>query len=434
MAKSQESERKRFEAYLERLTRVIGHADRKEPLRAYVTGLLLPGDRKSVEPMAARIDPRHVSARHQSMHHFVAKAPWSDFAVLAAARDYALTGLERHGPVATWIVDDTTIPKKGRHSVGVARQYCGILGKQDNCQTVVTVSLANQAMSVPAAYRLYLPKEWASNPVRRKVAGVPDDVTFREKWRIALADIRRLVEEQMPLAPVVADAGYGDITAFRDGIADLGLSYAVAVKGGTTVWPRGEGPLPPKAWKGKGRPPTKLRRDDEHRPVKIEQLVRSLPKRAWKNVRWRDGTKGPMRSRFSRIRVTPAHRDYWRSTPRPAEWLLSEWPTGAEHPTKYWLSNAPKTAPFDGLVELVTLRWRIERDYEELKGELGLDHYEGRGWRGFHHHGVLCIAAYCFLVAERARLSPPQPVAFLTAARVPKVFRARGSPRSHGAA
>jgi SRSO17 transposase len=232
----------------------------------------------------------------------------------------------------------------------------------------------------------------------------------------------------------VADAGYGDTTAFRDGIAELGLSYAVALKSGTTIWLKGTKPLPPAPWKGVGRRPTLLRRDEKHQPITIEAAASELPRRAWKSVRWREGTKGSMRSRFARIRVTPAHRDYWRSETRPEEWLLIEWPSGAAAPTKFWLSNVPAAASFDEHVQLVTLRWRIERDYEELKSEFGLDHYEGRGWRGFHHHGVLSIAAYAFLAAERARLSPPQPLAFLKAAPIPKGFRPRGSPVAPGAA
>lgn len=434
MARPLNSEQRRFSAFVELLAERCGHADRHEPLRAYVTGLMLPGDRKSIEPLAARVYAELVPAHHQAMHHFIANAPWDERSLLATIRDYGLAGLERHGPVAAWIVDDTGFPKKGKHSVGVARQYCGVLGKQDNCQVAVTVSLANRAMSIPAAYRLYLPEEWASDKERRKAARVPDEITFQPKWRIALDEIRALVDDDVPRAPIVADAGYGDTTAFRDGIAELGLSYAVAVKGGTTVWPRGTAPLPPARWKGIGKRPTLLRRNAKHQPVTIGVLANELPKTAWKSVRWREGTKGSMRSRFARVRITPAHRDYWRSEARLEEWLLLEWPVGAKAPTKFWLSNAPASAPFEELVQLVTLRWRIERDYEELKSEFGLDHYEGRGWRGFHHHGVLSIAAYTFLIAERARLSPPQPLAFLKAAPIPKDFRPRGSPVAPGKA
>src|SRR5947209_7988248 len=328
----------RFHAYVERLTTALGHRDRHGPLRAYVTGLCLAGVRKGIEPMAARVDPRHVRARHQSMHHFVANVAWDDVAILRWAREPVLAALERHGPVAAWVVDDTGMPKKGRHSVGVARQYCGVLGKQDNCQVAVSISVAHERASVPVAYRLYLPDRWAQDRRRRRAAGVPATVEFRTKWRIALEQVARLAAEGVPAAPVVADAGYGA------------------------------------------------------------------------------------------VRVRPAHRDDWRSTPRPEEWLLIEWPRPEAAPIKYWLSTLPPTATRADLVQLAMLRWRIERDYHELKDELGLDHFEGRGWRGFHHHASLCIAAYAFLAAERLAHFPPEPLAFLRPARLPKGFTPRGAP------
>jgi len=418
----------RFEAYLEGLAAVLGHADRREPLRAYLTGLLLPGERKSVEPMAAKIDPRRVAARHQSMHHFVAEAPWDETALLRVARDHALEQLERHGPVAAWVVDDTAYPKKGRHSVGVARQYCGVLGKQDNCQVAVTVSLMNPSVSVPAVYRLYLPEAWAKDRRRRKQAGIPDEVDFRPKWAIALEPIEALLAQELPRAPVVADAGYGVATAFREGVTALGLSYAVGISPETSVWPPGEAPLPPRRWSGRGRPPTRYRRSPRRTPVSAAALAEHVGRSAWHTVSWREGTRGTLQSRFARLRVRAAHRDERSQAPREPEWLLLEWPRGEAAPTKYWLSTVPAAVSMVELVRLVKLRWRIERDYQELKDEIGLDHYEGRGWRGFHHHGVLCIAAYAFLAAERARLSPPAPLAFLRPARVPKSFRPRGAP------
>jgi SRSO17 transposase len=362
------------------------------------------------------------------MHHFVAAAPWDQHAVLGVARDYALAQLERHAPVAAWLVDDTGMPKKGTHSVGVARQYCGVRGKQENCQVAVTVSLANSTMSVPCAYRLYLPDVWARDGERRTLAGVPREVTFATKWEIALAEIDRLLADDLPRAPVVADAGYGDVTAFRDGLTQRGFSYAVGIKPDTTVWPPGAKPLPPKRWSGRGRPPTRIRRARHHRPVSVVGLATDLPVRAWRLVRWREGTRGTMVSRFAAVRVRPAHRDEDRHDPRAVEWLVIEWPRDEAKPTTYWLSTVPTHVALEDLVRLAKIRWRIERDYEELKSELGLDHYEGRGWLGFHHHGVLCIAAYAFLAAERARLSPPEPLAFLRPAPLPSRFRPRGAP------
>jgi SRSO17 transposase len=418
---------RRFREYLDRLARALGHEDRREPLRAYLTGLCLPGDRKSVEPMAARIDPRHVQARHQSMHHLVANAPWEDAAVLRIARDLVLTEMDRHGPVAAWLVDDTAFPKKGQHSVGVAHQYCGALGKQANCQVAVTLTLANEAVSVPAAYQVYLPEGWARDRKRRRAAGVPATVAFRPKWQIALAQIRALHTEGAPLAPVVADAAYGVVLEFRDALTAQQLPYVLGVREDTLVWPPGYTPRPPRRRHRRGRPPTRLQGTARQRPIRLATLVGRLPLAAWSTVTWREGTRGSMRSRFVALPVRPAHARH-RSEPRPVEWLLSEWPPNEPAPTKYYLSTLPASIPLADLVRLAHLRWRIERDYQELKDEFGLDHFEGRGWRGFHHHGSLCIAAYAFLAAERARLSPPEPLSFLRPARLPKGFTPRGAP------
>lgn len=425
-------DRVRFDAYVSRLAEVVGHTDRHWPLEAYVTGLLLPGERKSVEPMAAKLDPRHVSRAHQSMHHFVANAPWDERDLLAVARDYALTQLERHAPVGAWVIDDTGLPKKGNHSVGVAWQYCGVLGKEANCQVAVSISLVNKTMSVPAAWRLYLPEDWVQDRKRRRQAAVPPEIVFLKKWQIALEEIDALLAEDLPPAPVVADLGYGAATEFRDAITERGLSYVLGITGNTSVWPPGMEPLPPKRWTGQGRPAKRVRRDDQHKPVSARELAAALPKRAWKTVRWREGTKGTMSSRFAAVRVRPAHRDGLRTEPRPVEWLLIEWPAAETAPTKYWLSTVPEDVDLAELIALAKIRWRVERDYQELKEELGLDHYEGRGWRGFHHHGVLCMAAYCYLAAERGRLSPPQAIAYLKPVSLPKGFVPRGSPRAAG--
>ncbi len=430
MARAVAAGAERFDAYLDQLAQAVGHADRAGPLRAYLTGLLLPGERKSVEPMAAKIDPRHVCARHQSMHHFVATAPWDEGAVQQVARDYALAQMERHAPVAAWVVDDTGIPKKGRHSVGVARQYCGVLGKQENCRVAVSVSLVNAVMSIPGTYRLYLPEAWTADRRRRREAGIPREIRFQPKWEIALDAIDALVADDLPRAPVVADAGYGVVTKFREGLTARGFSYVVGVSGDTSVWPPGRGPILPTGRSTGGRPQTRLHRDARHRPLAVRELARTLDASAWQLVRWREGTRGTMVSRFAAVRVRPAHADGKLSHPRPEEWLLIEWPKDEAEPRKYWLSTVPATAALESLVRLAMVRWRIERDYQELKDEIGLDHYEGRGWRGFHHHGALCVAAYAYLAAERARLSPPAPVAFLRPARVPKGFRPRGTPRA----
>jgi len=290
------------------------------------------------------------------------------------------------------------------------------------------VSVANSTKSLPCANRLYLPEAWVHDRERRGIAGVPREVRFATKWELALTEIDRLLGDDLPPAPVVADAGYGVVTAFREGLTDRHLSYVVGITGATTVWPPGLQPLVPQRRSGPGRPPTRMRRSLRRRPQSVGQLASVLPERSWRTVRWREGTRGTMQSRFAAVRVRAAHRDEKRHEPREIEWLLIEWPTTESEPTKYWLSTVPEHVSLDDLVRLTKIRWRIERDYEEMKNELGLDHYEGRGWLGFHHHGVLCIAAYAFLAAERARLSPPEPLAFLRTARLPGGFHPRGSP------
>jgi len=421
----------RFASYVEALTKALGHADRAAPFRAYCAGLVLPGERKSVEPMAARLEPTRVRAAHQSLHHLVAKADWSDAAMLAAVRARVLPAIERHGAIRAWIIDDTGFPKKGTHSVGVARQYCGQLGKQDNCQVAVSLSVANDHASLPIAYQLYLPEAWANDSARRAKAGVPDDIAFQTKPQIALTQIRAALLSGLPGAVVLADAGYGVDTDFRDGLTGLGLQYVVGIQSSTTLWPPGKGPLPPKSWSGRGRPPSLLRRDDKHKPVSAKELAISLPPTAWRRITWREGTNAKLASRFAAVRVHPAHRDINRSEPRPEEWCLIEWPKGEEQPTKYWFSTLPANTAFAELVREAKRRWRIERDYQDLKQELGLGHYEGRGWRGFHHHATLCIAAYGFLVAERAAIPPSaaESSALVRAPPRPDHSRPRGSPR-----
>src|SRR3954463_3846004 len=250
----------RFDDYVERLGDVLGHADRRAPLRAYTTGLLLPGERKSVEPMAARVDPGRVGAAHQSLHHFVAKAAWDDAALLAAVRAHALPAMLGRGPVRAWLGDDTGLPKKGKLWVGVARQYCGQLGKRENCQVAVTLSVSNEHASLPVVYRLYLPEAWAADPPRRAVAGVPEEVEFRTKPAIALEQIGRALADGVPPGVVVTDAGYGNDTDFREGVTAQGLPYVAGIQGSTTLWGPGTGPLPAEPRAGRGRPAKRLRR------------------------------------------------------------------------------------------------------------------------------------------------------------------------------
>jgi SRSO17 transposase len=420
---------RRFAAYIEGLAKAAGHADRNVPLKNYCTGLLLPGERKSVEPMAARLAPDNVRRLHQSLHHLVADAPWSDEAVLDAVLDEVLPAMLRQGPVVAWVVDDTGFPKKGQHSVGVTRQYCGQVGKQENCRVAVSLSATTERASLPVAFRLYLPEVWANHSERRQKAGVPEEIPFQTKPEIALEQIRQAIERDIPTGVILADAGYGTDTNFRTQLTRMELPYVMGVMSTVKVWKPGEGPKPAPPYKGMGRPPRLLQRDQDHQPVTLKQLAHELPATAWKQITWRAGASKKLRSRFTALRVRPAHRDTWRAEPHAEEWLLIEWPKGEAEPTKYWLSTLPATISLTQLAHTAKHRWIIERDYQELKQELGLGHFEGRGWRGFHHHATLCIAAYGFLVAERSRFSPSAQAGRLQlpVPELPPDYRPRGS-------
>jgi SRSO17 transposase len=414
----------RFAAYLADLASVLGDARRHGPLTSYCTGLLLPADRKSVEPMAAMTAPERTAAQHQSMLHFVGQGDWADEAVLEQVRARVVPAISTHGAVTAWIIDDTGFPKKGRHSVGVARQYCGQLGKQDNCQVAVSLSIANDHASLPVAYRLYLPQSWADDPARREKAGVPADVTFKTKPQIALEQIKWACEAGLPRGVALFDAGYGVEVKFRSGITALGLRYVAGVKSTTTVWAPGTASLPPPAYSGRGRRPVRPVHDEANKPVSVEQLALGLPKKAWRKMSWREGTNEPLSGRFARVRVRSAHDRDAATQTIAEEWLLIEWPDEEKAPTKFWLSTLDKSVTFSHLVRTAKQRWRIERDYLELKQEIGLGHFEGRGWRGFHHHATLCIAAYGFLISERAAFSP-------SAARKAGLFQAPVLPENY---
>jgi len=412
----------RFAAYVEGLASIIGHADRTRPLRDYCTGLMLPGERKSVEPMAARTAPARTGAQHQSLLHFVGVAAWSDEKVLAKVREMVLPAIEEDGPIEAWIIDDTSFPKQGKHSVGVQHQYCGQLGKQANCQVAVSLSIASHAASLPVAYRLYLPEVWSKDRARRKKAGVPKETKFKTKPEIALDQIRWACEAGLPRGVGLMDTAYGNDSRLRAGMTALGVLYVAGILPNTLMWRSGTGP------RRKGKPLNNTGRRDEPDLVSAREVARALPKRAWRTVKWREGSADWLSSRFARVRVAVGHNKLIPEQLAP-EWLLIEWPEGEAEPTKYWLSTLPETVSFQRLVDLAKMRWRIERDYQELKQEVGLGHYEGRGWRGFHHHATLCIATYGYLVAERATIPPsgPRPAAPFQAPRLPDDYRPRGS-------
>jgi SRSO17 transposase len=413
----------RFERYAEVIVEALGHADRATPARWYLQGLMLPGERKSVEPMAARVHPQDVCSAHQSMHHLVADSEWSDTALLGAVAHEVVPVLSQGGEVPLyWIVDDTGFRKYGKHSVGVARQYCGQLGKTENCQVAVSLSLATREGSLPLDYRLYLPREWTEDNRRMERAGVPSEIGFATKGELAWMQIEAALAAGIPRGTVLMDAGYGDEAAMRDRLSAEGLPYAVGIRPQTAVWWDEHQPAPAPAPLSRGRPRTLVRRDPAHPPISVLDLAQSLPASRYRSITWREGTNAPLRSRFARVRVRAAHGD----RPRAEEWLLIEWPEHEAEPTHYWLSTLPPKLSFKDLVDTVKMRWRIERDYCELKQELGLGHYEGRNWRGFHHHASLCIAAYGFLMLERLS-GIKKNSARLEAPPVSRSFRPRGS-------
>ena len=413
----------RFAGYVEGLASVIGHKDREEPLRHYCTGLLMPCERKSVEPMAAITAPHRTAAQHQSLLHFIGEGKWSDEKVLAKVREMVLPQIERHGAIVAWIIDDTGFPKQGKHSVGVQHQYCGQLGKEANCQVAVSLSIANHCASLPVAYRLYLPKEWTDDAARRKKAGVPRDISFKTKPEIALEQIRWACEAGLPRGVALMDAAYGVDSRLRTGMTALGVTYVVGIQPKILVWPPGTGP------KRRGKPLNNTGRRDEPDLISTKRLARDLPEDAWHTIRWREGSAEWLSSRFARVRVRVGHSQL-KPELISQEWLLIEWPEGEAEPTKYWLSTLPADIGFRELVDFAKLRWRIERDYLELKQEVGLGHFEGRGWRGFHHHATMCIAAYGFLVSERETIPPsaPRRAAPFQAPALPEGYRPRGSP------
>jgi SRSO17 transposase len=419
-----------FDRYMSFLCETLGHLDRYQGVTDYSRGLMLPIERKSVEPLAAHIEPWAVSAKHQSLHHVVAKSEWSDEAMLTRVREWVTPALNLNKG-CYWIVDDTGMPKKGEHSVGVARQYCGQLGKNENCQVAVSLSLASRTGSLPVAWQLYLPKEWTEDKARCAKVGVPEPVRFTTKHDISLAQLRAARAGGVPPGIVVADSSYGNKTGYREALTEMGLTYCVAVQRDTTVWPDGQGPLPPRRRKKLslgGRRPLYMQRNRKHQPVYVKAVAEQLPEKAWHAMNWRAGTNAPLTGRFAAARVRSARLDHRRKSARDEQWLLIEWPKGDPEPQRYWLATLPADATLQSLVETAKMRWRIERDYQELKQEFGLGHYEGRGWRGFHHHATLCIAVFGFLIAHRLKGSRGKKNSTQSkVSALPKSYRPRGS-------
>jgi SRSO17 transposase len=396
-------------AYLDDLFEDMGRKERRRAMAWYVTGLLLDGDRKSIEPIASRLvdDRQEVEAMRQRLQQCVSVSTWVEEKVLerlARKVDRELPGAE------ALVIDDTGFAKKGEHSVGVSRQYSGTLGRVDNCQVAVSLHLASEQGSACIAMRLYLPESWASDDKRRAKAGVPDDVEFEPKWKISLAQLDAAKRWGVQDRVVLADAGYGEVTAFREGLTERELKYVAAIPGSIAVWAPGTGPIPPTGTREPGArgPLRKSHRTGSEKPMTVVDLASSLGSGACRGATWREGSKGKQRSRFGAIRVRTAHRHLLGAAPGDEQWLLYEWPEGEPQPTKFWLSTLDADTPIKRLIHLAKLRWRVERDYQELKQEVGLDHFEGRSWPGFHHHAALCAVAHGFLALRRA-LSPPKP-------------------------
>jgi len=391
--------------FAEQMYAPLVRCDQRAKGEQYVRGLLLEGRRKSIQPMAARLP----DGDEEGLQHFICDSPWDDEPVRRRLARRMTAEIEPEG----WVVDDTGLPKDGRLSPGVARQYCGALGKTANCQVIVSVSAVTDRASCPLDWRLFVPEEWDADQERRERAKIPEEVRHREKWRLALDIIDELLQWGLERRVVQADGGYGDITAFRVGLKERDLEYVVQVKGTTSAHPADAVAVTP-AYQGRGRPP-KPRYPDK--PASLRALALAAGPDAAQPVTWREGDRGPLTSRFVALRVRPAN-DAQRHDDGalPERWLLAEWPAGKDEPVKYWLSNLPADTPLVRLVALAKIRWRIEHDYRELKQCLGLDHYEGRSYRGLHHHLTCVTVAHAFLTCCRLTRGDPHTARPQTAA------------------
>ena len=395
----------RLAVFLSDLLELTGRAERRHWGEVYVRGLLLDGERKSIEPLAQRTPGGDV----QALQQFVGQSPWE----FRPIRSRLAQRMERElCPAPAWVIDDTGFPKQGTHSVGVARQYSGTLGRTANCQVAVSLHLTTDEASVPLDFELYLPEAWALDRARLEEAGVPEDVVFRTKWQIALGLVDRAIETGLTPGVVTADAGYGNTTDFRVGLEERGLLYMVGAVQTTHAWLSATTRRAPPRRSGKGRPGTAKY---EAEPQSLAEIAKGLSPKEFRTVTWRRGTRGPMRSRFAAVRVQPSHMHQHRAPEQSMVWLLIEWPLNEAEPDHYSLSNLPADFGLRRLVRHSKLRWHCEQDYQQTKEELGLDHYEGRTWLGWHHHVTMVQIAHAFLTLERLRskknftVDPPGP-------------------------
>lgn len=385
--------KRRLGEYLDQIGDILHFKARRASFALYAMGLLSEGERKSMEPIAARAcaDPDETDSIHQKLIHFLGVSDWSDRDVRRAAARYAISAMTVREPVDSWIFDDTGFLKQGKHSVGVQRQYTGSAGKIANCQIGVSLSIATCSTHVPIDFELYLPTSWTDDQARRREAHIPDDVVFKTKTELAIDMLRRAVAAEIPKGVVLADSFYGRSSEFRSEVRRLGLDYAVAVGGDIKVW----------------RTDRLIRRHGE--PLTVAELAKTIDSREFRRVTWRQGTKTPLHAQFALRRVIPFTDDGVDPSVREDVWLLMEWEIGKREPTKFYFINIDPALKVTKkrLVRMVKQRWRTERVYEDLKGELGLDHFEGRRFRGWHHHVSVALCCYAFIVAESCRRFPP---------------------------
>lgn len=369
----------------------LARREQKESFAMYARGIVGDGERKSVEPIAARAtgDAAACERVQARLLNFLRESPWDDHCVRREAARYVIGALQEQEPVTTWIIDDTGFPKQGRYSVGVQRQYSGTLGKVGNCQIGVSLTVATRHEHVPIDFALYMPESWTEDPFRRSKARVPADLTFKSKPDLAIDLITRALEDEVPGEIVLADAGFGNSSDFRNTVRIFGLDLGVAIQGSTKVW------LLDERDRARGA------------PVAAQDLGIQLGRRAFRKLTWREGTAAKMSSRFMFRRVKVAHDDGTDAGDCEPLWLLMEWSDADAKPTKCILTTLLRRMSKKEIVRIVKERWRTERAYEELKGELGLDHFEGRSFPGWHHHVSVVLCCYAFLVSERVRHFSP---------------------------
>lgn len=389
----------RLDGFLSGLLAGLGRSERRHWAKVYLRGLLLDGERKSIEPMASRLPGADV----QALRQFIGQSPWAVEAIQRGLTEQVVDTLTEP---EVWMIDETSFPKAGSASVGVARQYCGALGKVANCQVAVSLHWSTAQMSCPLLWRLYLPRHWLDDPGQRAAGRIPAAIQYRSKNELALDLVDQALAWEVPHLPVVADSAYGNDFAFREALRQRGLHYAVAVEPSTKVWTTDPNLIPVPASKPCGRPRQYAPLAALPTPQTLAELAGTLPTATWRTVTWRAGSKGPQRSRFAQVKVWAAHG--WKAQKHPErvpEWLLIEWPEGAASPSDYWLADLGRQpVGLRRLVRTARARWRVELDYRELKEELGLDHYEGRHWLGWHHHVTLVSVAFAFLRTEQSRL------------------------------